>query len=511
MANILIVDDEKNICFAFERFLSNRGHSCASVADADEAMARVNREIPDIVFLDIRLPGRSGLLILDDIQRMAPQTRVVMMTAYGTMDTAIEAMQRGAWDYLTKPIDLDQVEKMLARMLCPKSVQPLSAESHDNGIEEQYADTLIGSSQAIQGIYKMIGLLTTHDVPVLIEGESGVGKELVARAIHFRSDRSEFPFVAINCGAMPETLLESELFGHERGAFTGAEARKMGKFEHAGPGTIFLDEIGDLQFSLQIKLLRVLQERQLVRIGGLEPVPVRARIITATNKNLAEEVDQGRFRSDLYYRLQLITLNIPPLRERKEDIVELVDHFIHKANRELGRAIGGIETAAMALLTSYDWPGNVRELENVIKRAAIMARDDIIGTRRLAAFLAEPEAPPSNALAARVARAVEDWFRHRDRSPFMAHGQIHRNLVSTVEKTLIRQALAACANSQVKAAAMLGMNRSTLRKKIADYGIETHGLVEIVQAEDSFCTGPETKHRHSEGPQVWPPEAILRK
>ena len=328
MARILVIDDEDKICFAFEQFFHGKGHSTRIASTAEMAMEILREACPEVIFLDIRLPGKSGLSILDEIKSACPEARVVVMTAYGTMDTAVEAMSKGVYEYLTKPIDLDRVDLLLKRMLRSEIVKPISRSGDIGAMAERESRTLIGKSQAIQDIYKMIGLLTTNDVPVLIEGESGVGKELVAQAIHFKSARSAHPFVPINCGAMPDDLLEMELFGHEKGAFTGAEARKIGKFEHAEEGTIFLDEIGDLKFPMQIKLLRALQEKQIVRIGGLEPIPVRARVIAATNKNLAGEVDAGNFRSDLYYRLQLITLNIPPLRERKEDIPEL----------EIGRA-----------------------------------------------------------------------------------------------------------------------------------------------------------------------------
>jgi len=318
----------------------------------------------------------------------------------------------------------------------------------------------------------MIGLLTTNDVPVLIEGESGVGKELAAQAIHFKSERKKFPFVAINCGAVPETLLETELFGHEKGAFTGADTQKTGKFEYAGKGTIFLDEIGDLKFSLQIKLLRVLQEKELVRVGGLEPVPVLARVITATNKNLAQEVESGNFRSDLYYRLQLISLKIPPLRERKEDIPELVEYFIHKSNIDLGKKIRGVEKSAMDKLIAYNWPGNVRELENVIKRATILTRGQTLGIHRLDSFKPEDTKSNGSYAEALVEKTVKKWFSRKGSSTFFGPGQIYRNIIASVEKTLIKEALESCENNQVKASELLGMNRATLRKKMAEYGLK---------------------------------------
>ncbi|MBC2711704.1 MAG: sigma-54-dependent Fis family transcriptional regulator [Desulfosarcina sp.] len=471
MAKILIVDDEEKICFALSAFLKGRGHETIVAATAEDALAIVQSQRPHIVFLDIRLPGRDGLSVLKEIRGAGDDVQVVVMTAHGTMNTAITAIQQGAYDYLTKPMDLDVVAGLVDRMLRSREAERIDMAGDIDPAASADGSTIIGKSQAIQDIYKMIGLLTTNDVPVLIEGESGVGKELVARAIHFKSNRCDRPFVAINCGAMPESLLETELFGHEKGSFTGAAERKIGKFEFAGTGTIFLDEIGELQLPLQIKLLRVLQERQMVRVGGLDPITIHARVIAATNKNLTREVDAGRFRSDLYYRLQLITLKLPPLRQRREDIRELTDHFIKKANLELGKVITGIESDAMDRLMAHHWPGNIRELENVIKRAAILTRGDTISLHRLE-ITEYPEATLKNeASSLPVEQVVQMWFSARGNDGDFEAGRLHAEIMARVEKTLIREALAACDNNQVQASALLGMNRSTFRKKVAEYGL----------------------------------------
>jgi DNA-binding NtrC family response regulator len=368
-------------------------------------------------------------------------------------------------------VDLHQIEDMIERILKPGKAEFVPARDESgNGFSIDEAG-IIGSTDAISDIYKMIGLLITNDVPVLIEGESGVGKELVARAIHNRSDRKNFPFVAINCGAMPENLLESELFGHEKGAFTGADTLKIGKFEYAKEGTLFLDEIGDLKFSLQIKLLRVLQEKTIVRVGGLKTIPVgSARVITATNKNLLAEMKAGRFRSDLYYRLQLITLKIPPLRERRADIPELVSHFIRKANREMGLDIKGIEKNALELLMGHHWPGNVRELENVIKRGALLSRVETIGRHNIE--FAETQAPEEKDLSSGVSVSdqVRSWFEKRE-DLFPKTDRLYSDVLAVVEKTLIQNALEVCSNNQLKASELLGMNRTTLRNKIREYGL----------------------------------------
>ncbi len=469
MAKILVVDDEENICFAFEQFLKQRGHQALIASNGADALNLVVREAPHIVFLDVCLPGTSGLDVLEEIRRKDPGCAVVVMTAYSSMDTTIKAIQGGAYEYLIKPIDLDQVDGLIKKILQRGRVDSLS--SMEAGTAASEGSEIIGQSPLMQGIFKMIGLLTTNDVTVLIEGESGVGKELVARAIHYKSERRGKPFVAVNYGAMPATLLETERFGHEKGAFTGADSRKIGKFEYAADGTIFLDEIGDLELPLQIKLLRVLQEKQLVRVGGLDTIPVRARVITATNKNLYEEVSAGGFSSDLYYRLQLITLRVPPLRERKEDIPALAEQFIRAANRELGKSIKGIERDALERLLVYDWPGNVRELENVVKRAAILTRGETLGADSLEFAEVRTEKKEEGFSMGQVENKVRDWLATGLKMPeFGEPGHLYRAMTQAVEKTLIREALGMYGGNQVKASTFLGMNRATLRKKIEDYG-----------------------------------------
>jgi len=471
MANILVVDDEESICFAFSQCINQLGHSPHSASNAIDALKKIQQVAPSIVFLDNRLPGESGISLLEKIRSQDKDIAIVIMTAFGTMDTAIDAVKKGAYEYLTKPVDLKQIEDIISRILKPRDMDVVSMVSESDQTSDIDEDVIIGSTDAISDIYKMIGLLTTNDVPVLIEGESGVGKELVARAIHKRSSRKDFPFVAINCGAMPENLLESELFGHEKGSFTGADAVKIGKFEYAKNGTIFLDEIGDLKFSLQIKLLRVLQEKTIVRVGGLNSIPVgSARVITATNKNLLEEMKAGRFRSDLYYRLQLITLRIPPLRERKEDIPILVSHFIRKANKEMNLNVKGIEKPVLQVLLHHHWPGNVRELENVIKRGLILSRVDTIGTHCIEITDQIVPEQPSIISETTISENVKYWFEKRDE---LCPGEtkLYSQVLSIVEKTLIRSALDICKNNQLKASELLGMNRTTLRNKIREFDL----------------------------------------
>ncbi|MDA3787111.1 MAG: sigma-54 dependent transcriptional regulator [Desulfobacula sp.] len=471
MTNILVVDDEESICFAFSQCIRHLGYTSYSASNAVDALEIIRQVRPGIIFLDNRLPGESGISLLEKIRSQDKEVAVVIMTAFGTMDTAIDAVKKGAYEYLAKPVDLNQIEDIIDRILGPRNAESISMINDPAQASEIDENIIIGKTDAISDIYKMIGLLTTNDVPVLIEGESGVGKELVARAIHNRSSRKDKPFVAINCGAMPENLLESELFGHEKGSFTGADAKKIGKFEYAKNGTIFLDEIGDLRFSLQVKLLRVLQEKTIVRVGGLETIPVdSARVITATNKNLLEEMKANRFRSDLYYRLQLITLKIPPLRERKADIPELVSHFIRKANKEINLQIKGIGKDALGMLMDYDWPGNARELENVIKRGAILSRVDTIGAHNIEFAGSENHEEKNLTPNSSISDQVTYWFEKR-KDMFPKKGHLYSQVLSIVEKTLISNALEVCNNNQLKASELLGMNRTTLRNKIKEFGL----------------------------------------
>lgn len=471
MADILIVDDEESICFAFAQCIQQLGHTPYSASNAKNALTIIKKISPSIIFLDYRLPGESGISLLEKVQLFDKSISVVIMTAFGNMDIAIDAVKKGAYDYLLKPVDLKQIEDIIQRIITPKDTHTVETDPDSPMNSDSQEDIIIGSTEAISDIYKMIGLLTTNDVPVLIEGESGVGKELVALTIHRRSKRKDYPFVAINCGAMPENLLESELFGHEKGAFTGADVTKIGKFEYAKEGTIFLDEIGDLKFSLQIKLLRALQEKTIVRVGGLKPISIEsARVITATNKNLFNEMKAGSFRSDLYYRLQLITLKIPPLRARINDIPELVDHFIRKANKEMNLSIKGIEKQGLDQLIRHHWPGNIRELENVVKRGAILSRVDIIGAHHIEFADKENALPLIPNHSASIAEQTEYWFENRE-TLFVNNKRLYAEIISNVEQSLIKIALKECNNNQLKTSALLGMNRTTLRNKIKEFNL----------------------------------------
>jgi nitrogen regulation protein NR(I) len=465
---VLVVDDEEMIRYAFGQFLADEGYEPLLASDGASALGELREHRPEILFLDYRLPGKDGLSLLKEIRSIDGDVPVVFMTAFGQMDVAIKAMQLGAYEYLTKPLDLEKIRSLMERILQGREfLAKMANEAETEGTPGTLGRRMVGQGPVMQEVFKTIGLLTMQDVTVLITGESGVGKELVARAIHDNSPRAGNAFVAVNCGAMPETLLEAEMFGHEKGAFTGADSQKPGRFEVANGGTIFLDEIGELYLPLQVKLLRVLQEKSFERVGGHRPVRTDARVIAATNKDLKEEVGAGRFRKDLFYRLHLVQIHLPPLRERKEDIPILVRHFVHKANLEMGRQVKGVTEEAMKRLESYPWPGNVRELEHQIKRAMVLSREDVLSEHHF--DLGHEESLEAEGPGAgRLSDAVRKFFLGAIQLPDPERA-IYNDAVEVLERTLIEESLARTQGNQLQAALLLGMNRSTLRKKIKQY------------------------------------------
>jgi len=468
MSRILIVDDEAAICFALGEYLRTAGHSPTSVASGRHALQRLEEEDFDLVFLDLQMPGIGGLEVLETLCRRWPRLPVVIITAHGNMQTTIRAMQLGAHDYITKPIDLARIGELLERSLRPPSTEPEAPLPPGDDADDGH--TLLGSSPVMQELFKHIGLLTTNDLTVLLQGESGVGKERVARAIHYNSARAQQPFVAVNCAAMPENLLENELFGHDRGAFTGAEEGQPGKFELAGAGTLLLDEVAELSLPLQAKLLRVLEGREFFRVGGAAPIRLSARVIAASNRNLGERVRGGEFRHDLYYRLHVAAITIPPLRERPEDIPALVAHFLHAAARRLSKEPLTVDRAALELLVAHPWPGNVRELENLIHRACAFARHEVLSAEDVGPLLT---APAIGGLADADSTAVwETQLRQevRRHGPTGGHDDgesgLFRRLITRTEEILLEEALAQTGGNQVQAARLLGMQRSSFRKKL---------------------------------------------
>lgn len=469
MANVLVIDDEQMIRRAFAEFLTDEGHVPFLAEDAASGLLLVREVCPAVVFLDYRLPDRDGLSVLEEISAIAPGVAVIFMTAFGAMDVVIKAMQAGAYEYLTKPLALERVRPLIAEVVAGLRQKQESVVAVGTPPITPPGQ-MVGRSLAMQEIFKKIGILTMREVTVLVTGESGVGKELVARAIHQNSPRKEQPFVAVNCGALPENLLESELFGHEKGAFTGADSQKKGKFEAAANGSLFLDEIGELPTLMQVKLLRVLQEGSFYRVGGIEPVHTNARILAATNRDLAREIAAGRFRQDLFYRLNLVHIHIPPLRERPEDIRELVGHFIGKANQELGRQIRGVSPTAMESIVSHSWPGNVRELENQLKQAMVLAREDILEEGAFSFDTKKDSMSLFQNYETVLAGAVGQAFAALSSESGPQNDMMHR-IVRLVEQVLIREALALYEGNQVRAAQHLGLHRTTLRSKIKEYGL----------------------------------------
>jgi len=496
MQKILIIDDDEGVCYSLARLLSNDERRVTAVQTPDAGFEAMRGEDPDLVLLDVKIPGADGLELLKNIRKQRPRQLVVMMTAHGTTETAIEAMKRGAYDYLMKPFDADVlaniVNKALNTSRLNKRVSTVidePAEKKSGGADRSAApDRIIGKSAAMQDVYKRIGQVAPREVPVLIRGESGTGKELVARALWQHSKRAAGPFLAVNCAAIPENLLEGELFGHEKGSFTGAESRKLGKFEQADKGTLFLDEVGDMSVQTQAKILRVLQNSTFERVGGSETIKVDVRILAATHQHLENRIKEGKFREDLYYRLRVVEIVLPPLRERRVDIPEMVNYLLSRHREALASEANSISQKALEALMAYDWPGNIRQLENVIRRAMVLCNGSIINTDSLdfgpeasrsaialapasptaasvAAVLPSSNGTPSSSGAFAIAPNDMDDLIER----LLSSGKAA--LIEDMERLLIGRALEKLNGNQLQTAKLLGITRNTLRSRIEKYGL----------------------------------------
>ncbi|BDV41985.1 acetoacetate metabolism regulatory protein AtoC [Geotalea uraniireducens] len=471
---ILVADDEESMRWVLSKALRKKGFTVDLARDGEEALRQIQAGDYDLAILDIKMPGITGLDLLDRVRELKSDLLVVIMTAEASMKNAVEAMKRGAYDYITKPFDLDIIDAIIEKVSKARELTAQMSILREE-IKERYLleKTIVGNSVAMREVYKTIGKVAPSDITVLIQGESGTGKELIARAIHFNSKRIGKPFIALNCAAIPKELLESELFGFEKGAFTGAVERKLGKFEQANGGTLFLDEIGDMPLDLQAKILRVLQEKEVTRTGGSQNIAVDVRIVAATNQNLEEQVRQKQFREDLYYRLNVVPLQLVPLRERKEDIPLLVDYFLGKTCTELEVPIKKCAPDTMNLLAAYDWPGNVRELENTIKRAVILSSDPLLTPADFPGLHIQHKGGPTAAdelsLEALVDMKLRASLTNLDK---MESGDIYNLVLKQVERPLIRFVLEKTRSNQVKAAEILGINRNTLRKKIQELAID---------------------------------------
>ena len=473
---VLVADDDRSIRIVLTQALGRAGYQVRTTSNAATLWRWVEDGEGDLVITDVVMPDENGLDLLPRIRRIRPDLRVIVMSAQSTLMTAIKATQRGAFEYLPKPFDLKELLAVVARALVNPMPETASAALRPRDAEERLP--LIGRSPAMQEIYRTIARLTTADLTVMINGESGTGKELVARALHDYGRRRAGPFIAINMAAIPRELIESELFGHERGAFTGATVRSPGRFEQAAGGTLFLDEIGDMPPEAQTRLLRVLQEGEFTTVGGRQPIRANVRIIAATHRDLRAAIRQGRFREDLFYRLNVVPIRLPPLRERSIDIGDLARHFLERATSD-GLPAKSLDQPAIDALANYRWPGNVRELENLMRRLAALFPDEVISAAAVLAELTitdsgEPATPAASATGPEpLARAVERHIRqflaaHQDG---IAPSNIYDRVLAEVERPLIQMTLSATRGNQIKAAAMLGLNRNTLRKKIRDLEI----------------------------------------
>jgi two-component system, NtrC family, response regulator AtoC len=452
MPHILIADDEEAIRALLKEFLEGEGFAVSEATNGQQVQAALAEQTADLVLMDVRMPGKSGLDVLREAQEGPATPPIIVMTAYGTANMAIEAIQLGAYDYIAKPFDLDHVlitiNNFFTRLELAQKVEVLQAQLGERDPKEQ----IVGSTPAILDVFKTIGRVARSDVNVLITGETGVGKESVAEMLHTNSMYARGPLVKVNCAALPETLLESELFGHEKGSFTGAIAQHKGRFEQANKGSIFLDEVGEMTLATQKKLLRVLQEREFERVGGTITVKVDTRVIAATNKNLVQEVAEGRFREDLYYRLNVITIPLPPLRERKDDIPLLTEHFLNKHRYMPGSPPARITEDAMQLLLEHNWPGNVRELENTIRRATVLAQGGLI-TEDMIKFSSSME-------------------RHLvDVSQRLREGASWTAIMNEAERAILSEALSQHHGDRVKAAEALSLSTEDFSRKLSDYGL----------------------------------------
>lgn len=467
MFRLLIVDDEQSVRYSFRKLFNSSLYSFTEAGNAQEAIDSFSKEKPHLVILDIEMPGKDGIQVLKELKEISPETPVIIITAYGSGDRVIKAMKYGAYEYIEKPFDIPRLMAVVDEALKSTEIQEIeqTAKSASKDIiRDRSEDTLVGESTAIKEVFKLIGRVATSDASILIVGESGTGKELVARAIHKYSERQSRPFIAINCAAIPETLLESELFGYEKGSFTGADKQKAGKFEEANGGTLFLDEIGDMSLSLQAKLLRVLQEGTLERLGSSKPVKVDARIVAATNRNLENDIISKNFREDLYYRLKVITISLPPLRMRKEDIPLLTRHFLTKHSKGLKNENISLHPDSMKLLLEYQWPGNIRELENLIKRAVILAKGNVINPELLFEGTEKSEIPIASKTG-RLSNYLTQQIISKD-------GDIYKLVFEELEKDLIEWAMNKTGGNQLQAAKLLGISRVMLHERLERFQLK---------------------------------------
>ncbi len=449
MKKILIVDDEANMRLVLKAMLRKEGYDVATAENGLEALGVLKDHDVAVVVSDLKMPKLDGMGLLDRVVEDYPSTPVIMITAHGTVATAVDAMKKGAFDYITKPFDQDDLKRVVRKAL---HTSALNEEEFILSPEDVDRCGMVGSSKPMMDIYDTIKKVAPTTTTVLLTGETGTGKDLIAHAIHRNSPRKENPFIRINCAAIAENLMESELFGYEKGAFTGAAMKKPGRFELAHKGTLFLDEVGEIPRDMQVKLLRVLQDHEFERVGGLKTIKVDVRLVTATNRNLLQDVKEGRFREDLFYRLNVFPIHLPPLRERREDILPLAEYFLDKLNRKLDRSVRHIEKDVQDLFVSYDWPGNVRELEHLMERLVLMAKGDAIAAEDLPPEVKAPPVPPQG----KIEKPFKDFIKSQ---------------TEEVERQMIIRILEECGGNVTRAAQQLGLSRKGLQLKMIKYNL----------------------------------------
>ena len=474
MGNILIVDDDEQLRKSFKKIVEEEGYAVKSASTGEQCIKEVQDNQIDLVIMDIKMPGMTGLQALKEIHKSQPKLPVIIMTAYGTTETAIEATKHGAFDYILKPFDVPEMLELIEKALEAGKFMRRNVEIEYTP-EESSTDAIIGKSDIMQELYKSIGRVASTDATVLICGESGTGKELVARAIYQHGNRSDKPFLVINCVAIPDTLLESELFGYEKGAFTGADTKRIGKIEKAHEGTIFLDEIGDMPMNIQSKILRLLQEQSIERLGGHESISVDVRIIAATNKDLESAMEEGNFREDLYYRLNVVKIEVPPLRDRRSDISLLIEYYLSRYSKEMSMENPGITNEAIHLCEGHQWKGNVRELANVIKKAIIFSRGMQIGKDELLKIILE-DSNSKNLELYDMEKNIPLWLREKLLTEKKEN--LFSDLVDSYSKIIISEALNLTEGNRTKAAKLLGLSRPTLQAKIDKYNLKIKATVD---------------------------------
>ncbi|MEZ6071289.1 MAG: sigma-54 dependent transcriptional regulator [Pirellulales bacterium] len=479
MPKVLVIDDDRAILRLVEKALADTNCDVVTAANAADGMARMRDERPDAVLLDIILPDRSGIELVAGIREFDARLPVVFVTVSEDSDMAIEAMKLGAYDYVTKPLGIDQIRQLVERSLETRRLMQAPVLFEESDEELQDGDVLVGRSPQMLEVYKQIGRVAAQDVSVLIGGESGTGKELIARAIYQHSRRSDQCFLAVNCAALSDTLLETELFGHEKGAFTGAERRHIGKFEQCNDGTIFLDEVGDMSLLTQSKVLRLLQEQNFERVGGSDTIQVNVRIISATNRELGRMIEEGDFRLDLFHRLNAFEIHLPPLRERGDDITLLLEYFLGRFNRALNKKITGIAPNAIELLQSYDWPGNVRELQSVLRKAMLMATGPVLVPECFPREIVCDDRP-ARSVVTRTSSST-DLARFVDQQEAAGSEDLYAETLEWMERYLLTRILQQHEGNQSKAAAQLGITRGSLRHKIKTLNISIN---QVVSADD---------------------------